>query len=230
MGVVHEKRDLRDKFYVFIDREHAGRELAKFLKERLTVRENLLVLAIPAGGVPVGCIVARELGADLDLICVRKLPIPWDPEAGFGALTPDGEIVLDPLLVRHLGLTDEVITQIAERVLVEVKRREMVFRGGRPEPVVEGRNVILVDDGLATGLTMLAAIRWVKKRRPTRVFVATPTASESAVARISCHVDALFVLNVRREMPYFAVADAYQEWRDLTDKDVIQYLKKYGFL
>ncbi len=226
---VIEDLTLRNKFHVFKDREHAGRLLSKFLKERLNEKENLVVLAIPRGGVPISCILAKQLQAEFDLIVVRKIPVPWNPEAGFGAITPNGEIFLDEKVAKYLGLETEEIESLAQKVLEETKRREQKFLGSRKRVDVTNKNVILVDDGLATGFTMLAAVKFLKDK-PRNIMIAVPTASRGAISLLSKHVHGIYCLNIRSEIPYFAVADAYVNWRDLTDDDVIQYLKKYHYI
>ena len=226
---VIEDLTLRNKFHVFKDREHAGRLLSKFLKERLNEKENLVVLAIPRGGVPIGCILAKQLQAEFDLIVVRKIPVPWNPEAGFGAITPNGEILLDEKVAKYLRLETEEIESLTQKVLEEIKRREQKFLGSRKRVDVTNKNAILVDDGLATGFTMLAAVKFLKDK-PRNIMIAVPTASRGAISLLSKHVHAIYCLNIRSEIPYFAVADAYVNWRDLTDGDVIQYLKKYHYI
>ena len=222
---VIEDLTLRNKLHIFKDRKHAGYALSKFLEEKLKEKENLIVLAIPRGGVPIGYILAKELRAEFDLIVVRKIPVPWNPEAGFGAITPDGEIFLDDeVVVKYLGLKTEEVKNLAKKVLEGIKRREKLFLGNRERVDVTNKNVVLVDDGLATGFTMLAAVKFLKDK-PRKIMVAVPTASRRAVLLLTKHVHAIYCLNIRSELPYFAVADAYVNWRDLTDDDVIQYLK-----
>lgn len=227
--MIFEKKELRNKMFVFRDREHAGEELAKFLEEKLPIKKDLLVLAVPRGGVPVGCVVAKRLKAMFDLIIVRKIPIPWNTEAGFGSITPDADVVIDYRLMEYLGIDEKTLNELIKHVLEEIKRRNKVLRRGKGEPPITGKNVVIVDDGIAGGYTMTAAIKYVKKRNPKRIFVATPTGCLDSLLKIEKLVDSIFCLNVRIPIPYFAVADAYENWFDLTDEDVIRYLKKYGF-
>jgi putative phosphoribosyl transferase len=147
------------------------------------------VLAIPRGGVPVGYEVSRVLGCPLDVIVPRKLPIPWSPEAGFGAIMPDGTRVLNERMARQLGLAADEIAEIAEEVLDEVRRREAAFRGNRPPPAVAGRAAILIDDGLATGYTMIAAVRAVRKRGPSSVVVAVPVSPRDSANQVARDAD-----------------------------------------
>lgn len=208
---------------IFQDRIDAGKQLAK----RLLSYENkaAVVLAIPRGGVPVGFEVASRLKAEFDVIIPRKLPIPWNPEAGFGAITADGTMVLNAPMVSSLGLTDEEIEQAAEEVRQEVIRRTLEYRGDRPPPNVEGRPVILVDDGLASGYTMLAAIESVKKWSPSTIVVAIPVASKGAARLVNHSADKLVVLITSEHLP-FAVANFYIKWRDLSDEEIISCLHR----
>jgi putative phosphoribosyl transferase len=201
---------------IFKDRYDAGRQLAEKL---LIHRHNAIVLAIPRGGVPVGYEIAKRLDVPLDLIIPRKLPIPSEPEAGFGAVAPDGTIVLNEEMVAYLGLTSEDIGDIAAEVLTEVRRRIKVYRGDRPLPRLKGKRVILVDDGLATGYTMIAAVRAVRNERPARVIVAVPCSPETSVLRLEKEADEVFSLVVQRH-GQFAVASFYSSFPDLGDDEV----------
>jgi len=232
LGKVIDEPTYRERFYVFEDREHAGKLLAEFLSRNLKKeeKENSIVLAIPRGGVPVGCIIANILRVPMDLVIVRKIPIPWDREAGFGAVTLAGDVIIEENILDYLGIDKNTLKELIAEVLSEIKRREKIFRQDKGEIEVHRKNVILVDDGLATGLTMMAAIKYVGRKNPSKIFIATPTASRGALERLKNHVDVIYCLNIRSEIPYFAVADAYKKWYDLTDKDVLEYLQKYGFL
>ena len=223
--VVITDKSLEEKFFVFEDRLDAGKKLAEFLKKHLEDLKNHVVLAIPRGGVPVGAVISKELKAPLGLIIVRKLPIPWDPEAGFGAVTSYGEPVINKNYLEYLGISEEEFREIVDRVKREIKRREEIYSKFTKSIDVKGKILILVDDGLATGYTMLAAIKSVKGSA-RRVIVAVPTASREAVNRVSREADEVYCLNVRTGIPYFAVAEAYKKWRDLTDRDVINVLKE----
>lgn len=201
---------------MFADRRDAGRRLAG----RLTGYDGAaIVLAIPRGGVPVGYEISHRLGVPMDLIIPRKLPIPSDPEAGFGAVAPDGTVVLNEDMVQYLGLSKEEIDEIARSVLKEVRRRVREYRGERPLPDLKNKTVIVVDDGLATGYTMIAAVRAIKKQSPRRVIVAVPCSPASSVERLKregVEVVCLFI------QPYgpFAVASYYERFPDLSDEEV----------
>jgi predicted phosphoribosyltransferase len=222
MGKLIEDPNLRNKYYVFRNRRHAGELLAEELKN--LVSERSLVLAIPSGGVPVGYEIAKRLSLPLDIIIVRKIPIPGETEAGFGALSFDGEVFLNQPLIDRLGITEEEIETQKEMVRRQIERRWNIFRGGRAFPEISGKDVILVDDGLASGYTMLAALSSVKKRKPKRVIAAVPTAPQTAVDLILPEVDTLICLNIR-SAAVFAVADAYVEWYDLSEEEVLEYLR-----
>lgn len=212
----------RYRRYVFEDRVHAGHLLAKKLKGR--VDSKAIVLAIPAGGIPVGYMVAKELKLTLDVAIVRKLHIPWNKEAGFGAIGWDGTIAFNEPLLRRLRLSKEDVERCVAEEMEEINRRLKMFRGERPFPELKGRTVVLVDDGLASGYSMLVAAKLVRNQGPSEVIVAVPTSSLSALALISPYVDEIVCLNVRDELIY-AVADAYKLWYDLSDEEVLEFLR-----
>lgn len=220
-----EEISLRDKLLVFEDRKEAGRLLAgKLAKYK---GSDGIVLGIPSGGVPVAREIADALNLPLDLIIVRKMQIPYNPEAGFGAVGPDGEVILNERLLDQLGLTEEEIKQQAERTMDIITRRDQAFRKGKPFPYLNDRIVIIVDDGLASGYTMLAAVRFIKRKAPLKIIVAVPTASDRTVDFILPEIDELVCLNVRGGFS-FAVADAYRNWYDLTDEEVVFIMKPFS--
>jgi len=207
---------------LFCDREHAGRVLAGLLGD--LEGRGCVVLAIPNGGVPVGIRIADELRADLGVVIVRKLQVPGNTEAGFGAVTSRGDTILNEELVPHLGLDGETIKRIADRTLDEVRRRHKEF--GVADIDIRGRTVILVDDGLASGFTMIAAVRSVRGRGPKRVIVAVPTASARAVTLVASEADR-FVCPDVKDGPSFAVAEAYEDWYDLTIREASAMLQAW---
>ena len=209
-------------FDMFTDRIEAGRKLGKRLHDYHS--SSPLILAIPMGGVPVAYQVAKKLQGELDLVIPRKLPIPWNPEAGFGAMTIDGNIVLNHELVEGAHITKPQVNVVAELVLTEIQRRNKALRGDRPPAEVEGRTVIIVDDGLASGYTMLAGIRHVRAMNPAELIVAVPVASAQALRLVSQEADKMVCLVESPEIP-FAVAGFYITWKDLTDQDVKQFLE-----
>ncbi len=224
LGKVVEDRRLRNRHGVFLDRAEAGRYLAGMLKP--AVGGEGAVLAIPAGGVPVGVEVALALGLDFGLAVVRKVLIPWNREAGYGAVAWDGTVLINEKLRWMLGLPEEVVEEGVEEARRCVRERVERFLKILPQPRVEEREAILVDDGLASGYTMLAAVKALRKQRPRRVVVAVPTASGDAVELLEPHVDLLVVANLRYE-PIYAVADAYKRWRDLDEEEVAEILRDY---
>ncbi len=185
---------------------------------------NAIVLAIPSGGVPVGVEIANGLGLPMDVIIVRKLQIPFAPEAGFGAVDLSGGTILNDDLVSEIGLSGADIERAKKKALEAARSRDRALRGDRPFPSLHGKVVILVDDGLASGYTMLAAIKRAKNDRPERIVVAVPTGSRDTVNMIAGEVDDLICLNIRS--PPFAVADAYRNWYDLTEEEALVVLRK----
>lgn len=207
----------------YVDREEAGRVLAYELQTR-KLENTPLVLAIPNGGLAVAIPIAQALGAKLDLLIVRKLQIPYNPEAGFGAITSLGTIIFNKPLVARIGLNQDQINSVVERTRVQIDNRKQEYEGlvGHYSP--EGKIVILVDDGLASGYTMLAAIQSVRTLIPRKILVAVPTASAGAVSLIRDEVDELICPHIGSGY-VFAVADAYENWYDVSELEVIELLR-----
>jgi predicted phosphoribosyltransferase len=225
MTKVIEEPTLRNRIGVFEDRFHAGEMLAKRLTEYRN-RKDTYILAIPAGGVQVAFTVARRLELPLDLVITRKIHVPWNKEAGFGAISWDGLVLLNEPLIASLGLTKEDIDRcIAEEKEIIKKRLEM-FRGNRPFPNLKNKIVIIIDDGLASGFSMLTTVKAIKQSNVKEIVVAVPTAPISAINLLKPYVDKIVCLNIRSG-PIFAVASAYKIWYDLDDKDVIEILKQF---
>jgi putative phosphoribosyl transferase len=222
MGRLIENRALRHRSPVFEDGSDAGRQLAESL--RGYVSSGALVLAIPAGGVPVARELAINLNLAMDVIIVRKVQFPDNPEAGFGAVGPDGEVIFNDELVTRLGLSPEKIEQQVEKTRKVIKTREQAFRKGKPFPDIKAKTVIIADDGLASGYTMAEAVKFVVRKKAGKIIVAVPTASESSVKLLLPAVDELHCLNLRGYP--FAVAEAYLKWHDLTDEEVLRLLEK----
>ncbi len=210
--------------WYFETREEAGRRLAEEVARSYRGAEAV-VLAVPRGGVPVGLPIALALDAPLDVIVVRKIPIPYEPEAGLGAVTADGTIVLNEELVPMLGLAPEEIQRAARAVQQEIARRSGVYRGRRPPPEVAGKLVVLTDDGLASGLTMIAAIRSLRGAHPQRVLVAVPAAPRSSLRRVEPEADDIICLVEQVHAP-FAVASFYRFFPDLSDEEVLRDLRR----
>jgi predicted phosphoribosyltransferase len=175
-----EEPNFRERMLVFRDREHAGRLLAEKLR-KYNDNKKVIILALPAGGVPVGYEVAKSLGISMDVAVVRKVQIPWNPEAGFGAITWDGELVLNEPLVKQLNLTKKDIEESISKTKQNIQLRLRKFRGDKPIPVLKGKVVIVVDDGLASGFTMLAAAKSIRKQAPAKIVAAVLTGSMGAI-------------------------------------------------
>jgi predicted phosphoribosyltransferase len=205
----------------FHDRAAAGRELAVMLED---FRGSLAtVLAIPSGGVPVALEIARALGLPLDVAPVSKVLLPWTTESGYGAVAFDGSVWIDESAVEQYGLRPEQVAQAIAEARAKVERRSRRLRGARPPPEVAGRSVILVDDGIAAGSTMRTAIAALRKQAPAAIVVAVPTAHERSLAALQKLADEIYCANVRGGLR-FAVAEAYEEWRDLDEDEVAALL------
>jgi len=202
---------------LFRDRKEAGRLLATKLAA-YAQRPDVLVLALPRGGVPVAAEVARALGAPLDVFLVRKLGVPGYEELAMGAVATGGVRVVNEHIVRTRGIPDPVIDAVAAEEQQELTRRERLYRGDRPPPDVRGRTVILVDDGLATGATMQAAIKALQQQQPSRIVVAVPTASPETCEALRAEVDD--VVCATTPEPFYAVGFWYEDFSQTTDDEV----------
>jgi predicted phosphoribosyltransferase len=202
---------------VFHDRRHAGELLATHLRA-YAWRDDVVVLALPRGGVPVAYEVARALHAPLDAFVVRKLGVPGHEELAFGAIASGGVRVLDERIVSELGLSATTIATITERERQELGRRERVYRGARPAPAVTGKTVIVVDDGLATGASMRAAVQALRALGPARIVVAVPTGAPASCDALRPHVDALVCLSMPE--PFYAVGEYYHDFSPTSDEEV----------
>jgi putative phosphoribosyl transferase len=206
---------------MFQDRRDAGLRLAKKLEDFRA--QKPLVLAIPRGGVEVGYEVAKRLKADFSVLISRKLPFPTDPEAGFGAIAEDGSTFLEGDARRWVS--EDEIEQIKDEQTEEIQRRLQVFRGGKPLPEIAGRTVILVDDGLAMGSTMKAALLLCRHRNAARVVVAVPVSGSRVAQEIREMADEAVILEVPES--FQAVAQVYAHWRDLTDEETLAVLDRW---
>lgn len=222
MGDLIEEISLRNKLHVFEDRNEAGHILARTLSKYKG--SDALVLGIPSGGIPIALAIARDLKLPMDLIIVRKIQIPYNPEAGFGAIGPGGEIIFNERLLTQLKITENEIEAQVVKTKDIIQKRNQLFRGNKPFPSLKGKIIITVDDGLASGYTMLAAIKFIKRNYPQKVIIAVPTGSKKTVDFVLSVVDELVCLNVRSKFP-FAVADAYRNWYDLSDKEVLEIIE-----
>lgn len=208
----------------FRNRVDAGKQLAERLKPYQSA--DTIVLAIPRGGVPVAVEVAQSLDAPLDIVVTRKIPIPDNPEAGYGAVAEDGTIFLNEPLLTQLHLSQREIEYQAEQVLSEIERRSALYRRGLPPSSLVGKLAIIIDDGLASGFTMVAAAKSIQRQKVVKTVIASPVASESAYALINPICDALVCMVESHSYP-FAVASFYHHWHDLTDEEVTSYLQAW---
>ena len=207
----------------FRDRRQAGEQLAASLT-RYTNRDDVVVLALPRGGVPVAFEVARALGASLDIFLVRKLGAPGHPEFAIGAIAAGGVRVLSDEVIAELGIPLAMIEQVAERELLELERRDKAYRGDRPKPLLRGRTVIVVDDGLATGSTMEAAVTALREHQPARIVVAVPVGAAQSCLRLRELADEVICL--RTPEPFNAVGLWYQVFDQTTDSEVVDFLRR----
>jgi predicted phosphoribosyltransferase len=201
----------------FRDRVDAGRTLAPHL-DAYAGRDDVIVLALPRGGVPVAAEVARAIAAPLDVFVVRKLGVPMYPELAMGAIASGGITVIDRELIRKLGISDQQLARVADAEQRELERREIRYREGRPFPDLRGRTVILIDDGLATGATMAAAAEAVRAQQPARLVVAVPVASPDTCEAFRGVADEI-VCAVTPE-PFHAVGLWYEDFSQTTDEEV----------
>jgi len=227
MPKIQEKIELRDRTRVFKDRFDAGVVLGEMLAPAYGGAGDVMVLTIPMGGVPVAVKIAEILDCPLDLIIVRKIQIPGNTEAGFGAMTQEGDVFLNEVLMTQLGLTEEQVERQSAKVRGELAERNRRLRGERPFPDLSGKTVVIVDDGLASGFTMKASVYMANKRKAAKTIVAVPTAPLRSIDSLGRGVDEVYCANVR-EVFSFAVADAYQNWYDLSEKEVRFLLSEAG--
>jgi putative phosphoribosyl transferase len=207
----------------FADRTDAGRKLAKELA-RFTGEKNLLILGLPRGGVPVAFEVAKALRAPLDVFVVRKLGVPGQEELAMGAIASGGVRVLNEEIIRSLDIFEDQIARVAANEQRELERREFVYRSGRATPEISGNTIILVDDGLATGATMRAAVHAIKAQNPRKLVVAVPTAAPDTCALLRRMVDEIICLIT--PTPFGGVGAWYRDFSQTSDREVQQLLKE----
>ena len=207
---------------LFNDRQEAGRLLAEkleFLKGK-----DVIVLAVPRGGVVVAAEVARALGAPLDVYITRKIGAPYNEELAIGAVAPDGSTVLDQGLVSSLGVSPQYIEKETARQKTEIERRLKKYRGEAPPPRLAGRHVILVDDGVATGATTLAALRALRKQKPQKLILAVPVGPPDSIQMLSVEADQVVCLATPE--PFWAVGRFFVDWSQTSDEEVIALLRQ----
>ena len=206
---------------LFVDRADAGRRLVPSLKD--LVGGDALVLAIPRGGVIIGYEVAKAIGLPLDVIIPRKIGAPSNPELAIGAMTEDGTVLLDKRLVEYLQVSNEYIKKETETQKHEIQRRLRLYRGASPYPILENRDIILVDDGIATGSTMKAALASVRKRGAKTVVIAIPVGSHSTIKELEEKADNVVCLYTPE--PFYAIGQFYEDFSQTQDEEVTRLLK-----
>lgn len=208
---------------VFANRVEAGQLLAERLS-RYAGRPDVLVLALPRGGVPVASEVAQRLGAPLDVFVVRKLGVPGHEELAMGAIATGGVRVINQEVVEQLRIRPEVIDRVAAQERAELERRELAYRGHRPPPQIVGRTVIVIDDGIATGSTMRAALAALRRQHPARLIVATPTVAAATLTEIESKADE--VVAVIAPEDFYGVGQWYEDFSQTTDEEVRDLLNR----
>jgi predicted phosphoribosyltransferase len=208
---------------IFRNRVEAGVALGERVRA-LGLDEGAVVLALPRGGVPVAREVAVALGAPLDVLVVRKIGAPFNPELALGAIAFGGVTVYNEQLLAELGLEEAELDGVRRRELAELSRRERAYRGERPMPDLAGKTVVVVDDGMATGATMHAAVTATRALHPKRIVVAVPTSARDSVARLVAIADRVVALETPE--PYFGVGAWYEEFRQVTDEEVVRCLEE----
>lgn len=219
---LHIGRHLAGPAVLFANRLEAGRALTRWIDP--LPDHNALVFALPRGGIPVGRPLADALECELLPALVRKLPIPTDPEMGFGAVAIDGSVRLNQAVVEAFRITESTVNDVVEQVRAEVERRSAVYPGGWPLPSLTGRHLWLVDDGLATGLTMLVAADMLRARQPASLSIAVACSPSDSIAKVSGSADALWCLAAQGDRASFAVASFYRDFHDLGDDEVREIL------
>jgi len=211
--------EYRDREWVFTDRRHAGRVLAGLMEGK--VDPGCIILAIPAGGVPVACALADSLDLDLDVMVVSKITFPWNSEAGYGAVAQNGLVRLNERILNRVRLSENEIKTGIAATTAKVNQRSKALRGENPPKDLTHYHVILVDDGLASGTTMSVALEAVAQMDVASVALAVPTGHLDSIRWIGDRADRIFCANVRSGLS-FAVAAAYQEWSDVSEARMIE--------
>jgi predicted phosphoribosyltransferase len=210
---------------VFENRYDAGRQLATWLAEYRN--RSTVVLAIPNGGVLVGLGVALALNADFNIIISRKIPLPLSPEGGFGAVTDDGTTILNEEMIKRFNLSQQQINYQVSMVRAAIRQRSLLYHGKRPPLLLKDKTVIMVDDGLASGYTMMAAVESIRYRQPREIIVAVPVASAAALPKVEKLANRV-VACVSGFGPEFYVSDFYRYWHEPSDEEVLQCFKEWG--
>ena len=207
----------------YIDRFDAGKVLAKFLKEYCN-KPDVIVLALPRGGVPVAYEIAKSLAVSLDVFIVRKLGVPWHEELAMGAIASGGTVIFNEDIIQMLNVSKTEINQVIQSEQDELKRREQMYRGDRVFPVLTDKTIILVDDGIATGATIQAAIKGIRQHNPAKIIVAVPVAATETYETIKKLADQ--IICPQTPSHFYAVGAWYENFSQTTDEEVFDLLTK----
>lgn len=218
---VYYLEHLKEKIRVFQDREDAGKILSEMLSG--FIDSSAMVLGIPAGGVPVAWAISDSLGMEFDVVVVSKITLPWNREAGYGAVAFNGTTGLNEPLIKRIGLSRELVNEGIKNTSQKVKHRLQMLRGNKPFPDLHHKTVILVDDGLASGFTMLVALESLSKLDTKQIIVAVPTGHLESIKKIADRTEAVLCPNIRSGRN-FAVADAYKYWSDVSGHELMNLL------
>ena len=221
---VHEDATLRNRARVFRNRREAGMAVAKLLTNYRNT--NAVILGIPAGGIPVAAKAARQLSLPLDFLTVSKITLPWNTEAGYGAVAFDGTWQLNDQMVRQAGLDAKTVHEGIASTREKVEWRTHEFRKLLEAQQIKDKTAIVIDDGLASGFTMRVAVTALRNQDAKTVIVAVPTGHLNAITRLASDVDEIYCANIRAGM-YFAVADAYTQWSDVSEDEVTAILSEF---
>jgi putative phosphoribosyl transferase len=209
---------------VFANREDAGRQLVTRFETRQLC--NPLILAIPRGGLPVGAMLARGLNAELDVVLSRKIPAPGQPELAIGAISEDGQVYLNPYALDLVGRLDDYLVSECRHQMAEINRRRALFRMAHPQSRISGRSIIVTDDGIATGSTMIAALQTVKSQKPKELIAAVPVASAERLQEVGRYCDEVICLQIPEN--FGAVGEFYRDFTQVEDHEAVRLLKDFN--
>lgn len=208
---------------IFADRIDAGKRIAKILAEHYVAES--IILAIPMGGIPVAASAAKRLKIPWNILISKKLPIPWNPEAGFGAIADDGSVVLNDSIIHGLHLSSDLIEAASVKVKGDIDLQKQLFEREKPLPDISGKCAIVIDDGLASGFTMLAAIKSLRKKRVSKIIAASPVASRSAAGMIEKAADECCFEIISAAVPFY-VSNFYLKWTSVSIDEALMIIKQ----
>jgi putative phosphoribosyl transferase len=222
--MVFSPETLSEPRILFENRLDAGNRLITGLSE--FIDQRVVVFAIPNGGVPLAIQVASALKSDLDVIVCRKLSLPMNEEGGLGAIADDGTTFINEDVIRRDGIDGEQVEHEVAQVKANIRERSLLYKGSSPAAPMVGKTAIIVDDGLASGITMSVAVQAIRHRRPRQIVVAVPLASMSGFNRVKNQADRIVTCAIGR-MKQFYLADFYKNWRDISDQEALHYLEQW---